>query len=56
METKHIGGVGAELCVVLGNILWIPYATRVGVKYYYNMGIPSGLDPHQFDLVFSVDM
>ena len=56
METKHIGGVGAELCVVLGNILWIPYATRLGVKYYYNLGIPSGLDPHQFDLVFSVDM
>lgn len=50
------GGVGAELCLVLGNLLWIPYDTRIGVKYYYNMGIPDGLNPHQFDMVFSVDL
>ena len=52
----HTGGVGAELCMVLGNLLWIPYDTRIGVKYYYNMGIPDGLNPHQFDMVFSVDL
>ena len=55
-DAKHIGGAGAELCVVLGNLLWIPYTTRIGIKYYYNLGIPDGLDPHQFDMVFSVDL
>ena len=52
----NTGGVGAELCLVLGNLLWIPYDTRIGVKYYYNMGIPEGFNPHQFDMVFSVDL
>ena len=52
----NLGSVGAELCVVLGNFLWIPYDTRIGVKYYYNMGIPAGLNPHFVDMVFSVDL
>ena len=52
----HIGSAGAELCAVLGNFLWIPYDTRIGVKYYYNLGAPSGLNPHVFDVVFSIDM
>lgn len=51
----HLGGVGAQLCAVLGNLLWIPYDTRIGVQYYYNMGIPDSLNPHQVDMVFSVD-
>ena len=51
----HLGAAGAELCVVLGNLLWIPYDTRIGVKYYYNIGIPTNLNPHRFDLVFNVD-
>lgn len=55
-EARHLGGAGLELCAVLGNFVWVPYTTRVGVKYYYNLGIPSGLNPHQFDMVFSVDM
>ena len=54
--SMHLGGVGADLCVVLGNLLWIPYTTHVGVKYYYNFGIPDDLNPHQFDVVFSVDL
>ena len=52
----HLGSVGAELCVVLGNLIWIPNDTRIGVKYYYNMGIPDGLNPHFVDMVFSIDM
>lgn len=52
----NLGGAGVELCAVLGNFLWIPYDTRIGVKYYYNLGIPSGLNPHLFDIVFTVDM
>ena len=34
----------------------IPNDTRIGVKYYYNMGIPDGLNPHFVDMVFSIDM
>lgn len=52
----HLGGAGAELCVVLGNLLWFPYDTKIGIKYYYNLGIPSNLNPHQIDMVFSVDL
>lgn len=55
-NSVHIGGAGLECCAVLGNLLWIPYDTRIGIKYYYNIGIPSGLNPHQFDMVFSVDL
>ena len=55
-DPMHLGGAGAELCVVFGNFLWIPFDTRIGVKYYYNMGIPGSLNPHQFDMVFSVDL
>lgn len=56
LSDMHLGSVGAELCVVLGNLIWIPNDTRIGVKYYYNMGIPDGLNPHFVDMVFSIDM
>lgn len=29
---------GADFCAVLGNILWIPYDTRIGVSVSYNGG------------------
>lgn len=29
---------GAEICAVLGNFLWIPYDTRIGVSISYNGG------------------
>ena len=54
---------GADLSVRLGNLLWIPYASRVGVSYNYNggsiiSGLPSDYDvpKHRFGLVFTVEM
>lgn len=55
-DSMHLGSVGCDFCVVLGNLLWIPYETRIGVRYYYNLGAPDGLSPHFVDAVFSVDL
>ena len=56
--------VGADLTAVLGNLLWIPYTTRIGVSYSYNGGssyeafagqeLP--LKRHKVSLVFSVEL
>ena len=56
MEPMHLGGVGTDLCVVLGNLAWIPGDTRIGVQYYYNFGAPAGASPHYWDIVFNVDL
>ena len=55
---------GADLAAVLGNLLWIPYPTRIGVSYNYNggpsytdlaaQGVPVGR--HDFSLIFSIEM
>lgn len=55
---------GADLAVRLGNLLWIPYATRLGVSYNYNGGtlmaelVDRGynIPTHRFSLVFTVDI
>lgn len=53
---------GADLCVRLGNLLWIPYATRIGVSWNYNggtimeMGEDVTIPAHHFGMVFSVDL
>ena len=55
---------GADLTVRLGNLLWIPYATRIGVSYNYNGGsiydelVSRGheIPVHSFGLVFTVDI
>ena len=54
---------GADLSVRLGNLLWIPYATRLGVSYNYDGGsiiseLPSDYDvpKHNWGLVFTVEM
>ena len=55
---------GADLAAVLGNLLWIPYTTRIGVGWNYNGG-PSyaafaeqelPVERHKFSLIFSVEM
>lgn len=56
--------VGADLAAVLGNLLWIPYATRIGVSYDYNggatyaafaaQGLP--VERHHVSLIFSVEL
>jgi hypothetical protein len=49
---------------VLGNLLWVPFPTRIGVSYNYNGGpaydtlvakeLP--VQHHTFSLIFSVEM
>lgn len=61
---KFLYSAGADLAVRLGNLLWIPYAARIGVSYNYNGGavVPELVDrdykiqSHRFGLVFTVDM
>ena len=54
---------GADFAAVLGNLLWIPYRTRIGVSYDYNGGPAfeglsgQGLaERHNFSLLFSIEM
>ncbi|MBR0029602.1 MAG: hypothetical protein IJP55_05090 [Bacteroidales bacterium] len=53
-SAQNLSSIGADLCVVLGNLLWVPLDTRIGVSYYYNLGIPSNLNPHSVGMVFNV--
>ena len=55
---------GADLSVRLGNLLWVPYATRIGVSWNYN-GTTIGdalskedvsISKHHFGLILSVDL
>ena len=66
--TKPCGGdalmsAGASLSVRLGNLLWVPFDTRIGIDWSCNFGpsyetLRAGglpLDRHYFGLLFSVD-
>ena len=63
-QTEFLYSAGADFAVRLGNLLWIPYATRIGVSYNFNGGTMldelKGRDvsvpAHHFGLVFSVDL
>ena len=61
--TASLMSAGASLSVRLGNLLWVPFDTRIGVDWSYNFG-PSfdafragglKLERHYFGLLFSVD-
>lgn len=54
-DKGSLSSVGADLCVKLGNILWIPYTTRIGISYSYNYG-DLVERPHHIGLVFSMDI
>jgi len=55
--------VGADLAAVLGNLLWIPYPTRIGVSYNYNGGSSYAafaaqklpVERHRISMIFSVE-
>ena len=62
-DSAALCSVGADLVARLGNFLWIPYNTRIGVSYSYNGGrsfaplsesIPLGRN--SFSLIFSIDL
>ena len=54
--------VGADLEVILGNFIWLPYQTRAGIRYAWNtwnnmdlLGL-ANLDRHYIGMTFSVDL
>ena len=51
-----MASAGADLCVVLGNLAWVPFTTRIGASAYWNFGAPAGYDPYYVGMVFNVDM
>ena len=65
-STKASGNLysaGADLVAVLGNLLWIPYVTRIGVSYNYNGGASFAafaqnelpMERHNVSMIFSVE-
>lgn len=59
---SRIVSCGADFCVRLGNFLWLPYDTRIGVRYACNFWnnlerIPVGdIGHHHLSFLFSVDL
>ena len=60
----HLYSIGADIRLRLGNLLWLPYTTRIGLRYDYNGGncleslksAGIALDSHSLQLIMSVDM
>lgn len=63
-KNGSIYSAGADLTANLGNFIWIPYATRVGVSYSFNGGFSwqdmtkNGvtLERHHIEFIFEVDL
>ena len=55
-SSRALASVGADLCVVLGNLAWMPFTTRIGVSAYWNFGAPSDLQPYHIGMVFNMDI
>ncbi|MBQ7269759.1 MAG: hypothetical protein IJS62_07915 [Bacteroidales bacterium] len=61
-SSGSLGSLGGTLNLKLGNLLWIPYDTRIGVCAYWNFGSLMGSDPLKdqkpwyVGAVFSVDI
>lgn len=63
-STGALMSVGTDFNIVLGNLLWIPYTTRIGITYSYKGGrswqtINDNVCPlrrHYFGFSFSVDI
>ena len=53
---RTLASVGTDICVVLGNLAWMPFTTRVGVSGYWNFGAPAGLKPYYIGMVFNMDI
>ena len=64
IPTASLYSVGADFSVRLGNLLWLPYDTRIGVSWNYKGGslfdalVSSGYESsrHSVSLIFSVDL
>lgn len=63
-QSGNLYSVGVSLAAVLGNFLWLPNETRIGVRWSYLGGslfntLPAGESPlknNVFDMVFSMNM
>ncbi|MCQ2153006.1 MAG: hypothetical protein MJY44_00300 [Bacteroidales bacterium] len=53
-DSSLAGGVGTVFDVVLGNLAFIPFTTRIGVSYTYLFGDVNR--HHSVNLVFSIDL
>ena len=51
-----LASAGATVNIVLGNLLWLPFDTRVGVAVYRNFGTPGPFDPWHVGFDFSMDI
>ena len=64
IPTSSLYSVGADFSVRLGNLIWLPYDTRIGVSYNYKSGslfdtlqsLGYEHSRHSVELVFSVDL
>ena len=62
VESDSMASIGADLVLNLGNFLWLPYGSRLGIRYAYNTWnriddfVVKGLDHHYFGAIFSVSM
>ena len=64
IPTASLYSVGADFSVRLGNLIWLPYDTRIGISYNYKGGslfdalLSAGAETshHGVQLIFSVDM
>ena len=62
-QRDSLWSLGADFCVKLGNFLWLPFTTRLGVSYNYkggslypelqSLGYDSSL--HNFGILFSME-
>jgi len=59
-SSGSLGSLGGTLNLKLGNLLWIPYDTRIGICAYWNFGNlldpAANMKPWYVGAVFSVDM
>ncbi|MBR3012050.1 MAG: hypothetical protein IKH60_01860 [Bacteroidales bacterium] len=63
-RTEWLFSAGADISVRLGNLLWIPYDTRIGISYNYNGGTildeikgrDISVPAHHLGLIFSVNL
>ena len=55
-DSLTLAGVGTDLCVVLGNLAWLPFTTRVGVSAWWNFGAPEEFKPYHIGFVFNMDI
>lgn len=64
IPTSSLYSVGADFSVRLGNLIWLPYDTRIGISYNYKSGslfdtlqsLGYEHSRHSVELVFSVDL